>query len=92
MIRRLLTRCYIHVKLSEELKAGRIDRGDFRRLKRAATAEVCEHAVQSTYAKAGFAEDYPRLWALWQWIVENWDEILKIILTVAPLLLDERDR
>jgi len=37
--------------------------------------------------------DWSSIWAnLWDWFVENWPEILKIIMTIAPLLLLEPKR
>lgn len=37
--------------------------------------------------------DWKTFWAtVWDWFVENWPAILKIILTIAPLLLLEPQR
>lgn len=68
---------------------GLMSRAKYRRLKRACTTEVCESAVEHVAGKSG--RDWPLLSALWTWIIENWDEILKFIIMVAPLVLDERD-
>lgn len=77
-------------KLRSELRAGNISEEKYQHLRRVCTLDMCEAAVSATYHKAGF-NGFPRLQALWDWIVENWDDILKFILMVAPMFLDERD-
>lgn len=90
MIRRLVTRRAIHKKLDQEVAAGRMTAAEARRIKRVATSKACELAVQRTMQSEGI-EDYPVLNAIYQFIVEYWDEILKIILTLVPLILDGED-
>ena len=40
-----------------------------------------------------YGADWPTIFRnVWDWLVENWPAILKIILTIVPLLLDEGDK
>ena len=91
MIRKLFTKALVHRKLRKDFNSGKLSPSDFRNLKQRCTSEVCEAAVRASAAKSGLRESYPRLAALWDYIVENWDDILKFILMVIPMVLDERD-
>ena len=52
------------------------------------TYEQAGVVLRVTQVKSG---EYPILEAIWAFVVEHWDEILKAVLLIVPMLLDERD-
>lgn len=89
MLRNLIFRAAVHSQLKGDLKAGRIDRKQFRRLKRVATYDVCE---QVRGWQENEVNERPILSAIWAFVVEYWDDILAILIKLAPLvLLDGED-
>ena len=88
MLRKFVFRLAIARRLKTELRAGRISRKEYKRLKSVASMEVCGMIQSELELKSG---DRPVLEAIWKFVVENWDEILKILLTLAMMVLDGDD-
>lgn len=85
MLRKLVFRLAVGKKLRQERRAGRLSKSEFKRLKRAATPEALGSIQEELELKGG---DRPVLEAIWKFVVENWDEILKVLITLATLVLD----
>ena len=90
MIRKIIARIAIRRKLLQEHRSGRITKTQYKRLRKACTLEVCEAAVGNSVNKSGLS-DWPILSAIVNFVIEHWDEILKFIIMVAPLILEEQD-
>lgn len=83
-MRQIVIKFLVHRKLKQEYSKGNISRAELRRLKKVCKAEVCEAAVN---VATPVGSERPVLSAIWKFIEENWEEILGIILRLAPLLL-----
>jgi len=86
MIRNLVFQAAVKRKLKKERRRGHLSKTDYKRLKSAATYKASKQILQDTQLKGG---DYPILEALWKYVVENWDDILKALIMLASLVLDE---
>lgn len=86
-----------------EYRAGRIDRDEYNHVIKASYDDaVLEEWNQRIYSAQLNPWDHTGVLMtsmkgfdfsnIWDWFAENWDEILKILLTILPLFLgDERE-
>jgi hypothetical protein len=67
---------------------GRISKDEYSKLMKACTYESCEGMLNDLQLKSG---SYPVLESMFAFAIEHWDEILKVLITVAALLMDGKD-
>lgn len=65
------------------LSDRKIDRKDYDRLMKATTYKNCKYVMSRVQTKSG---QYPVLEKIVDFVIENWDEILKILLMLSSLV------
>ena len=90
MFRRLLISYCIRRRLKQEYENNNISRREYRHLVKAARGDICEAVVDSIQTK-GEIGDGVILSQVWKFIQDNWDEILKVLITLAAAILMDGD-
>jgi len=78
----------VRKQLRKTLGAGKITQREYDKLKKASTYRNCQKMMDQMMLRSG---DYPILEAIYAFVVENWDEILKALVLLASLVLDSED-
>ena len=73
-------------QLRRSLSEGRITQAQHDKCVEWLSFRNAERVLQEAQLKSG---KYPVLEAIWKFVSDNWEEILSIILKLAPLVLDD---
>lgn len=75
-------------QLRQSLRKGEITQAQFDKCIAWLSIKNAQKVLNEAQTRSG---NYPVLEAIWKFVSENWEEILKIILTLAPMLLDDNE-
>lgn len=88
MFRILRFQAGIKLQLKMAHRSGQLSSVEFARLKKATTYKNSAELLNQVQERSG---QYPLIEAFYSFIVENWDEILRALILIASLVLDDRD-